>query len=78
MKVSVRVLENHHDFLKLLRKLSCESLCLLYLTFIKLLERFIKVLAAILSLEVLQVSLSSSYKSIYRFKDANPALFETA
>ena len=51
----------YYDFLKLLRKLSCENLSLLYLTFIKLLERFIKVLATILSLEVLQVSLSSSY-----------------
>ena len=36
-----------------------------YSTFIKLLERFIKVLAAILRLEVLQVSLrsSSNFKS---------------
>ena len=33
----------------------------MYLTSIKLLERFTKVLAAILSLEVLQVLLSSSY-----------------
>ena len=51
--------QNHDDFLKLLRKLSCENLSLLYLTFIKLLEIFIKVLAAILRLEVLQVSLRS-------------------
>ena len=34
---------------------------LLYVTFIKLLRRFINVLTAILSLEVLQVLLSSSY-----------------
>ena len=54
-----------YDFLKFLRKLSCENISLLYSTFIKLLERFIKVLAAILSLEVLLLSLciSSNFKS---------------
>ena len=51
----------YYDFLKLLRKFPSENIYLLYSTFIKLLGRFIKVLAAILSLEVLQVSLSSSY-----------------
>ena len=51
----------YYDIVKLLRKLSFENIHLLYLTFIKLLEGFIEVLAAILSLEVLQVSLSSSY-----------------
>ena len=47
-------------FLKFLRKLSHKTIYLLYSTFIKLIERFIKVLAAILVLEVLQVSLRSS------------------
>ena len=51
----------YYGFLKLLWKLSCQKISLLYLGFIKLLERFIDVLEAILSLEVLQVSLSSSY-----------------
>ena len=52
----------HYDFLKLLRKLSCENIYLLYSTFIKLLERFINDLAEILSIEVLQVLLRSSFK----------------
>ena len=51
----------YNDFLKLLRKLSCENIYLLYSTFIKLLEEFIKDLAEILSIEVLQVSLRSSF-----------------
>ena len=42
----------YYDSLKLLRNLSCENISLLFLTFIKLLERFIKVLAEILSFEV--------------------------
>ena len=44
-------------FPKLLRKLSFETISLLYLTFIKLLEKFIKNLAAISAYEVLQLSL---------------------
>ena len=52
----------YNDFLELLRKRSCENFPLLFSTIIKLLERLINNLAAILSLEVLQVSLSSSYK----------------
>ena len=47
---------------------------LVYLTFIKLLERFIKVFAASLSLEELQVSLTSSYN----FKSKEVALSFTA
>ena len=54
----------YYDFVKLLQNFSCENIFLLYLTFIKLQERFIKVLAAILSPDLLQVSLSS----IYNFK----------
>ena len=50
-------------FLILLRKLSCENIYLLYSILFKLLERFIKVLAAILVLEVLQVSLRSCTNS---------------
>ena len=50
----------YYHFIKLLRKLSCENTTLLYPTFIKL-ENFTKALAAILSLEVLQIPLSSSY-----------------
>ena len=50
----------NYGFLILLRKLSCENVSLLYSTFVKLLERFIKVLAAILGLELLLSSLSSS------------------
>ena len=64
----------YHDFLKLLWKLSCENIYLLNSTFIKLLERFIKVLAAILRLEVLQVSLRSSSN----FKSKQIALSLTA
>ena len=45
-----------------LQELSCKNNYLLYQTFIKLLERFIKELAAILRLEVPQVTLGSSYK----------------
>ena len=57
----------YDDFLNLLRKLSCEKIYLLYSNFMKLLERFIEVLAAILALEVLQVSLrsSSNFESKY-------------
>ena len=51
----------YNDFLKLLRKFYCENIYLLYSTFIKLLEEFIKDLAEILSIEVLQVSLRSSF-----------------
>ena len=51
----------NYDFLKLLRKLSCENIYLLYSTFIKLLERFIIILTAILGIEVLQVSLRSRF-----------------
>ena len=64
----------YYDFLKLLQKLSCENISLLFLTFIKLLEIFIKVLAAILGIELLQVSLISSYN----FKSKKVAINFTA
>ena len=53
-----------NDFLNLLRKLQCVIISLLSSTFIKLLQRIIKVLAAISSREVLQVSIciSSNFK----------------
>ena len=51
----------YYDFLKLLQNRSCS---LLYLTFIKLLERFIKVFAAVLGHEVWQVSLNSCHSPL--------------
>ena len=59
-----RVASNfYYDFLKLLRKLSCENIYLLYSTFIKLLEILIKDLAAILRPGVLLI-----------FKETNKSL----
>ena len=55
----INVANNFYDFPKLLQKLSCEIISLLNSSFVKLLERF-KILAAILTLEVLQVYLSNS------------------
>ena len=64
----------NYDFLKLLRKLSCENIFLLYWTFIKLLLRFIKVLAATLGREVLQVSLRISSNFNCSWDDNNFAV----
>ena len=52
--------ERDPDFVEILRKRSCENISLLYLTFIELLGRFIKVLATLSSLEVSEFSLASS------------------
>ena len=46
----------NHDFLKLLRKFSRENISVLYLTFVRLLEQFNEVLAAVIVLEVLHGS----------------------
>ena len=56
-----------NDFLNLLRKLQCVIISLLSSTFIKLLQRIIKVLAAISSREVLRVlsCISSKFKCIW-------------
>ena len=56
-----------NDFLNLLRKLQCVIISLLSSTFIKLLQRIIKVLAAISSREVLRVlsCISSNFKCIW-------------
>ena len=56
-----------NDFLNLLRKLQCVIISLLSSTFIKLLQRIIKVLAAVSSREVLRVlsCISSNFKCIW-------------